>query len=176
MRGGQVFMDSLALHNADAIFGNPGTTENSLLDRLLDYPGIKYYTALHEGVAVSAASFYAQASGRVAIANLHVAPGLGNAIGAIYGAAKANSPVIITAGAQDTRMRLNEPLLSHDLVAMAAPVVKWAAQPSSADEMGPVMRKAFQIASQAPAGPVFIALPVDVMEQETSLLHMWGEY
>ena len=92
MRGGQVFMDSLVLHDATAIFGNPGTTENSLLDRLLDYPDINYYTALHEGVAVSAASFYAQASGLVAVANLHVAPGLGNAIGAA-----ANNPESVSA-------------------------------------------------------------------------------
>lgn len=169
MRGGQVFMEALALNGANAIFGNPGTTENSLLDRLIDYPDIRYFTALHEGVAVSAASFYAQASGRVAVANLHVAPGLGNAIGAIYGALKANSPLIVTAGAQDTRMRLNDPLLGHDLVAMATPVVKWAVQPASADEIAPIMRRAFQVATQAPAGPVFVALPVDVMEQETDI-------
>ncbi len=169
MRGGQVFMEALALHGVDAIFGNPGTTENPLLDRLIDYPDIGYVVALHEGVAVGAASFYAQATGRPAVVNLHVAPGLGNGIGMIYGALKAQSPLIITAGAQDTRMRLTEPLLSHDLVAMAEPVVKWAAQPATADEIGPILQRAFKIATQAPAGPVFVALPVDVMEQETQI-------
>jgi benzoylformate decarboxylase len=72
MRGGQVFMESLLLHGVDCIFGNPGTTENPLLDRLLDYPQLPYYVALHEGVAVCAASFHAQATGRPAVANLHV--------------------------------------------------------------------------------------------------------
>ena len=134
MRGGQVFMESLALHGVEAIFGNPGTTENPLLDRLIDYPDIRYFVALHEGVAVCAASFYAQATGKTAVANLHVAPGLGNGIGMMYGALKAQSPLIVTAGQQDTRMRLNEPLLSHDLVAMAAPVVKWSVEPRTADE------------------------------------------
>ena len=41
--------------------------------------------------------------------NLHVAPGLGNALGAMYGALKANSPMVVTAGQQDTRMRLRDP-------------------------------------------------------------------
>ncbi|MFT4563222.1 MAG: benzoylformate decarboxylase [Gammaproteobacteria bacterium] len=169
MRGAQVFMESLLAHGVECIFGNPGTTENSLLDRLIDYPQIQYYVALHEGVAVGAANFYTQASGKTAVANLHVAPGLGNAIGMMYGALKSNSPIVVTAGQQDTRMRLRNPLLSHDLVAMAAPVTKFSAEPQSADEMGPLMRRAFKIANETPCGPVFIALPVNVMEQETTI-------
>ncbi len=169
MRGGQVFMESLVAHDVECIFGNPGTTENSLLDRLIDYPQLEYYVALHEGVAVGAANFYAQASGKAAVVNLHVAPGLGNAIGMMYAALKSNSPVVITAGQQDTRMRLRDPLLSHDLVAMARPVTKFSAEPNSADEIGPLMQRAFKIANEHPKGPVFIALPVNVMEQETTI-------
>ena len=162
-------MDSLVAQGVDSIFGNPGTTENPLLDSLADYPQIQYYTALHEGVAVGAAKGYAQAGGKTGIVNLHVAPGLGNGIGMIYGALKSSTPMIVTAGQQDTRLRLREPLLSHDLVAMAAPVTKWSAEPRSADEMGAMLRRAFRVANEAPAGPVFVALPVDVMEQETEL-------
>ena len=169
MRGGQVFMESLLRHDVDCIFGNPGTTENPLLDRLIDYPQLPYYVALHEGIAVGAASFHAQATGRTGVANLHVAPGLGNAIGMMYGALKAASPLLVTAGQQDTRMRLDNPLLSHDLVAMAAPVTKFSAEPRSADELGPLLRRAFKIASEPPCGPVFLALPVDVMEGETGI-------
>ena len=169
MRGRQIFMDSLRLHGVEKIFGNPGTTENPLLDSLLDYPDIDYVVALHEGVAVSAASFYAQAANKPAVVNLHVAPGLGNGIGAIYGALKARSPVVITAGQQDTRMRMRSPLLSHDLVAMAAPVVKWSVEPNSADEIGPIMQRAFKVAMEAPQGPVFVALPINVMEQESTI-------
>ena len=128
MRGRRVLMESFVAQGVRHIFGNPGTTETPLLDSLPAYPEIGYVMALHEGVAVGAASFYAQASGRVAVANLHVAPGLGNGIGALYGALKGNSPVVVTAGQQDTRMRLRNPVLGHDLVAMAAPVTKWSVQ------------------------------------------------
>ena len=169
MRGRQVFMETLVAHGVDRIFGNPGTTESPLLDSLPDYPGIEYIVHLHEGVAVGAANFYAQASGKTAFVNLHVAPGLGNAIGMIYSAMKNGSPMVVTAGQQDTRMRLRDPVLGHDLAAMAAPVTKWSVQVESADEIGPVMQRAFKIANEAPAGPVFVALPINVMEQEATV-------
>ncbi len=169
MRGRQIFMDSLRAHGVDKIFGNPGTTENPLLDSLIDYPDIDYVVTLHEGVAVSAASFYSQSANKPAVVNLHVAPGLGNGIGAIYGALKARSPLVITAGQQDTRMRMRSPLLSHDLAAMAAPVTKWSIEPCSADEIGPIMQRAFKIALEAPSGPVFVSLPINVMEQESDI-------
>ncbi len=168
MRGRTVFMNSLRAHGLRAIFGNPGTTESPLLDALVDYPEIRYITTLHEGIAVSAAILYAQATGETVVANVHVAPGLGNALGSLYGALKSSTPLIMTAGQQDTRLRLRDPVLGHDLVAMAAPLVKWATQVNSADEMAAVMQRAIRIANEAPAGPVFIALPINVMEQETT--------
>ena len=169
MRGRQVFMQSLVAHGVERIFGNPGTTESPLLDSLAAYPSIRYVTALHELIALCAASYYAQASGKTGVVSLHVAPGLGNAIGMMYGALRAGSPMVITAGQQDTRMRLNNPVLGHDLVAMAAPVAKWAVQVERADEMAPILRRAFKVANDGPPGPVFVALPIDVMEQETAI-------
>ena len=167
MRGRDVFLQSLVLHGVRHIFGNPGTTESPLLDALADVPSIDYVVHLHEGVAVGAASYYARASGRTAVVNLHAAPGLGNGIGMLYNALKANAPMVVTAGQQDTRMLRRDPVLAHDLAAMAAPVTKWSAQVQSADEMDEVMRRAFKVANDAPYGPVFVALPIDVMEQET---------
>ena len=172
MRGRNVFMQSLAAHDVRCIFGNPGTTESPLIDGLADHPGIRYVTALHEGVALGAASYYAQATGKVGVVSLHVAPGLGNAIGMLYGAARAGSPMLVTAGQQDTRMRLMGPVLGHDLVALAAPVTKWSVEVQRADEMAEVLRRAFKVALDPPAGPVFFSLPIDVMEQETTVAPM----
>ena len=169
MRGRRVLMESLVLQGVRHIFGNPGTTETPLLDSLPAHPQIDYVMTLHESVAVGAASFYAQATSRAAVANLHVAPGLGNALGSLYGAFKANSPVVVTAGQQDTRMRLTNPLLSHDLVAMASPVTKWSMQVERADEIAPILSRAFKVATDQPKDPVFVSLPIDVMEQETSV-------
>jgi benzoylformate decarboxylase len=167
MRGREVLMKSLVAHGVEQIFGNPGTTESPLLDSLADYPSVGYVTHLHEGVAVGAASYYARAARRTAVVSLHVAPGLGNGIGMIFNALKANAPMVITAGQQDTRMLRREPVLSHDLAAMAAPVTKWSTEVRGADEMDEVMRRAFKLAGDPPYGPVFVSLPIDVMEQHT---------
>ena len=70
----------------------------------------------------------------------------------LYGAFKANSPLVVTAGQQDTRMRLTNPLLGHDLVAMAAPVTKWSMQVERADEIAPILSRAFKVATDQPQG------------------------
>ena len=167
MRGRQVLMETLVAQGVECVFGNPGTTESPIIDSLQEYPQIRYVLALHEAVALGAASYYAQASGRVGVVNMHVAPGLGNAIGMMYNALKAGSSLVVTAGQQDTRLRLREPVLGHDLVAMATPVTKWSVQAERADELASVLRRAFKVAQDPPSGPVFVALPIDVLEQET---------
>jgi benzoylformate decarboxylase len=162
-------MQTLVAHGIEHLFGNPGTTESPIIESLPDYPQIRYVMALHEGVAIGAASFYAQATGRTGVVNLHVAPGLGNALGMLYNAHKAGSPLLVTAGQQDTRLRLRGPVLGHDLPGMAAPLVKWSAQVERADELAPLLRRALKIAQDPPSGPVFVALPIDVLEQETEI-------
>jgi benzoylformate decarboxylase len=169
MRGREVLLESLKIHGVEVIFGNPGPTESPLLDGLIEYPDLRYIMALHESVVVAAANCYAQASGKTAVVNLHAAPGLGNALGMLFCAHKARSPMVVTAGQQDVRMRLREPILQHDLVGMAAPVTKWSVQIERASEVGPILRRAFKIAQEEPRGPVFIALPIDVMEAETDI-------
>ena len=168
-KGRQVFMETLIAEGVEYIFGNPGTTESPMLDALLDYPQIKYVLALHEAVATIMADAYAQVSRKVGVVSLHTAPGLGNGLGAVYNAWEGGSPLIVTAGALDTRLRLREPLLGHDLVAMAAPLTKWSVQIDHADEAALVMSRAFKTAREAPSGPVFVSLPLNVLEQETAI-------
>jgi benzoylformate decarboxylase len=158
----------LVAQGVDYIFGNPGTTELPLLELLPDYPQIEYIVALQEAVVVSMADAYAQTSGKVGVANLHVGPGLGNALGSLYNAWEGQSPLVVTAGQQDTRYRLREPVLWHDLVAMAAPLTKWSVQAESADELPELLNRAFKIAQDPPTGPVFVALPLNVMIQQTA--------
>lgn len=167
-KGRQILMDTLVAEGVRYVFGNPGTTELPLLDSLNDYPQIEYIIALQEASAVTMAEAYAQASGTVGVANLHVGPGLGNGLGSLYNAWEGGTPLVVTAGQQDTRMRLREPLLGHDLVAMAAPLTKWSVEARSADELAHVLNRAFKIAREAPSGPVFVSLPINVMEEEST--------
>jgi benzoylformate decarboxylase len=145
-------MDIFRAEGVDHIFGNPGTTELGFMDILQDYPDIRYIVCLHESIALGAAQMYANASGKTGVVNLHVAPGLGNALGALYNAAIGKMPLLVTAGQQDTRMVAREPVLSHDLVAMAKSLAKWAVQLQHVEEIPTLLHRAFKVA-QAPLPP-----------------------
>jgi benzoylformate decarboxylase len=151
------------------VFGNPGTTELGFLEGLQDDPELEYILCLHEGVAVGAAHMYANASGKTGVANLHVAPGLGNSLGMLYNACVGRMPLVVTAGQQDSRMLLREPLLAHDLVAMAKPLTKWAVQLQHVEEIPVLLPRAFKVAQDPPRGPVFISLPGNIIDQEADL-------
>lgn len=171
-KGSDIFLETLKLQGVKYMFGNPGTTELPIMDSLSDYPDLSYILTLHEGVAVAAAHAYALATGKVGVVNLHVAPGLGNGLGLMYTSMDGHSPLVITAGQQDTRMRVREPLLGGDLVEMAKPLVKWSVQVERADEMAHVLNRAFKVALEPPAGPVFVSLPMNVMDETTQVAPM----
>lgn len=168
-RGADLFVDVLQSEGVRHIFGNPGTTELPLLDALSGRAGIDYVLGLQEASVVAMADGYAQACGRPGFVNLHTAGGLGNAMGAILNAKMANTPMVITAGQQDTRHGITDPLLYGDLVGIARPNVKWAEEIQHPEQIPMLLRRAFQDCRTAPAGPVFLSLPIDVMERHTTM-------
>ena len=136
---------------------------------LNDHKDLSYVLGLQESVVVAMADGFARASGSLTACNVHVAPGLGNAIGSIYNAYKSGSPLIITAGQQEQGHGLTEPLLYGPMIDMAQPVVKWAYEISRIEDMPRVIHRAAKIATTAPTGPVFLSLPGDILNQETQI-------
>ena len=132
MTGIEAFLEILAGAGVRHLFGNPGTTELPLNDALARDPRFQYAFGLHEIPVVAMADGYAQASGNVGVANVHVSCGLGNAMGMLYNAHCAGTPVVLTAGQQDRRLRLGEPVLEVDCVGRKAALV---AQPSVVDRV-----------------------------------------
>jgi len=147
------------------IFGNPGSTE---LPMLADFPGdFRYVLGLHEAVVVGMADGYAQASGRVSVANLHTAPGVGNAMGAIFNAQANHAPVLVTAGQQArAQMTLQANLTNRDAIRMPHPLVKWAYEPPRAEDVPLALAHGAHLASLPPQGPVFVSLPMDDWDAE----------
>lgn len=162
--GKQALVEILRQEGVEYIFGNPGTSELPLMDVLAQRDDIRYILSLHEGVALAMAAGYAEASGKLGVTNFHVAPGLGNAIGLIYTAYISRTPLLVTAGQQDRRLQLEEPLLWGDLVRMAQPYTKWAYEIPRPSDLPRAVRRAIKVALTPPTGPVFLALPMDVLE------------
>ncbi|HLC30668.1 MAG TPA: thiamine pyrophosphate-binding protein [Dehalococcoidia bacterium] len=161
-------MEQFLAEGVKHIFGNPGSTELAFMDALQDYPQLQYILCLHETTAVAAADGYARASGRPAVVNVHIAPGLANALSMIYNARKGGTPLVVTVGQQDTRYLLTEPALSEDLVRLGRPWTKWAVEVNRGDDVPMVLRRAFKVAAEPPRGPVLVSLPQNVMDYPVS--------
>jgi benzoylformate decarboxylase len=169
LAGRHAFLQILRAAGVDHMFGNPGTTELPMMDVLPDYPELNYILTLQEGVAMAAADGYAMASGKLGVVNLHVAPGLGNAMGMLYDATKTAPPLLVTAGQQDGRYALTEPILWGDLVRMVESMTKWAYQIDRVSDLPQALRRAIKVATTPPTGPVFLGLPMDIMMAEADL-------
>ena len=124
-------LDLLRSLGMTTIFGNPGSTELPFLEDLPE--DFTYVLGLQESVVLAMADGYAQAKRQATFVNLHTAPGLGNAMGAIVNAFHGHTPLVITAGQQDRRHLALEPLLQGRLVELARPYVKWSHEPVRAD-------------------------------------------
>lgn len=167
--GRAAFLELLASEGVDTLFGNPGTTELAIMEALGDQSKIDYVLGLQEAVVVAMADGYARASGRLAACNVHVAPGLGNAMGSLFNAKFYGSPVLVTAGQQEQGHGLMEPLLYDPLVPIAQPLVKWAVECTRVEDLPRIIRRAAKVALTPPTGPVFLSLPGDVLDGEAEL-------
>src|SRR5262245_19942080 len=123
-RGADVLLEILESEGVRYIFGNPGTTELPLMDALVRAPTLQYILALQEASAVAMTDGYAQAARRPGFLNLHTAGGLGHGMANLLNANVSQTPLVVTAGQQDSRHTLTDPLLFGDLVQIASPAVK----------------------------------------------------
>jgi benzoylformate decarboxylase len=164
--GRSAFLALLKDEGVTHMFGNPGTTELPIMHALKDHPDLTYVMGMQESLVVYMADGFSRASGQLSACNVHVAPGLGNAMGALYGAKFTGTPMILTAGQQEQGHGLMEPLLYDPLVPMAQPLVKWAVEVTRLEDLPRIIRRAAKIAMTPPTGPVFISLPGDILNNE----------
>jgi benzoylformate decarboxylase len=163
--GRAAFLQLLVDEGVTHLFGNPGTTELAIMEVVPDFPQLAFVLGLQESAVVAMADGFCRASGRLAAANVHVMPGLGNAMGALYNAKFSGSPVILTAGQQEQGHGLLEPMLYEPLVPVAQPLVKWAVEVTRAADLPRILHRAAKIALTPPTGPVFLSLPGDVLDE-----------
>ena len=169
MRGSIAFLSLLVDEGVTHLFGNPGTTELPLMAALPKFPQLHYVLAAQESAVVAMADGYARAHGGLAACNVHVAPGLGNAMGSLFNANWIGSPLIVTAGQHEVGHGLTEPMLYAPLEPIARPVVKWAVEVTRLIDLPRVVRRAAKTALAPPTGPVFISLPGNVLDDDVEI-------
>jgi benzoylformate decarboxylase len=167
--GRSAFLALLKDEGITHLFGNPGTTELPIMHALKEHPDLTYVMAMQESLVVAIADGFSRASGRLVACNVHVAPGLGNAMGSLYNAKFTGTPMILTAGQQEQGHGLMEPVLYDPLVRIAEPLVKWAVEVTRLEDLPRIVRRAAKVAMTPPTGPVFISLPGDILNSEAGL-------
>ena len=161
--------DLLRTLGLTTIFGNPGSTEQPFLKNFP--PDFDYILGLQEASAVAMADGFAQATGKPVLVNLHTSAGTGNGMGNIMTAFQNKTPLIITAGQQTREMIVCDPLLTNrDETMLPRPYVKWSYEPKRAEDVPRVMMRAYALALQPPAGPVYVSIPLDDWDK-TALGH-----
>src|SRR5258705_9816122 len=167
--GRSAFLALLKDEGISHLFGNPGTAELPIMDALTDHPELTYVMAMQESLVVAIADGFSRACGKLVACNVHVAPGLGNAMGSLFNAKFTGTPMILTAGQQEQGHGLMEPVLYGPLVQMAEPLVKWAVEVTRLEDLPRIVRRAAKIATTPPTGPVFISLPGDILNSEAGI-------
>ncbi|WP_367130212.1 thiamine pyrophosphate-binding protein [Saccharothrix sp. HUAS TT1] len=166
-RPGRVaIFEQFAADGIKHMFGNPGTVEQGMLDAM-GQSEMAYVLALQESVAVAMADGYARASQGPGLVQLHTGVGLGNAVGMLYQAKRGGSPLVVIAGDAGVRYDAMDAQMAVDLVGMAEPVTKYATRVTDPGSVLRVLRRAVKIAMTPPRGPVFVALPADVLDAVT---------
>jgi thiamine pyrophosphate-dependent acetolactate synthase large subunit-like protein len=157
-------LDQFLADGIHYMFGNPGTVEQGFLDALSDYQDLRYILTLQESVAVAIADGYARATRRPTVVQLHSGVGLGNGIGMMYQARRGYAPLVVISGEAGVRYDAMDAQMAADLVAMAEPVTKWATRVVDPSSLLRVLRRAIKVAATPPMGPVFVCLPLDVLD------------
>jgi benzoylformate decarboxylase len=154
---------ALAAEGVELVFGNPGSTELPLVDAFGRQDRVAYVLGLHEMSVMGMADGYAQSTGRLAVVNVHVQPGIANALAGLINAARARVPMLVTVGQQVTGMLDEQPFLGGDVLSPAAPFAKGLWEPRRVADLPGVLERAIRLARTPPCGPVVVSLPMDVL-------------
>ncbi|MFF3984341.1 benzoylformate decarboxylase [Streptomyces sp. NPDC001797] len=155
-----VTYDLLRSLGLTTVFGNPGSTEQPFLQEFPE--DFTYVLALQEASVIAMADTFAQVTGRPALVNVHSSAGLGNAVGNLVAAYHGGTPLIVTSGQQHRELLIGEPYLGNrEATTLPKPWVKWSYEPARAEDVPEAFLRAYAIALQPPAGPVYLSIPMD---------------
>ena len=166
----QAYLQVAAAHGVEYIFGLPGTSGQEFIGTIADQEKIRFVLALHETCVVSMADGHARVTGRPSLAQVSTLPGSANAVGALYDAYRDRSPVVVTSTNVDTRIAGRDSHTeSKDLVEMTKQFTKWSAEVHRSDRIAEYLNRAFKVASTPPTGPVYLALPSNLLGESVSI-------
>jgi len=166
--GGRLLVDQLIVHGAELAFGVPGESYLAVLDALYDSP-LRFVSCRHEVGAANMADAYGKLTGRPGICMVTRGPGATHAAGGIHTAYQDSTPLILLIGQVGREMMGREAFQEIDYRHMFGPMAKWVEQIDSADRIPELVSRAFHVATAGRPGPVVLALPEDMLVEESAV-------
>lgn len=166
IRGAEALIKVLLHEEVDTLFGYPGGAIMPVYDALFDYQDqLKHYLVRHEQGATHAAQGYARVTGKPGVCFGTSGPGATNMITGIADAFIDSTPMICITGQVASPLLGSDAFQETDIISISKPVTKWNFQITSAEEIAPVMAKAFYIARSGRPGPVLIDITKDAQNE-----------
>jgi len=167
--GGRILVDALRVHGVDRLFCVPGESYLDVLDALYDTPQIALVVAKHEGAAANMAEADGKLTGRPGICFVTRGPGATHASVGVHTAYQDSTPMILFVGQVQRNVRGREAFQEVEFRQMFPALAKWVAEIESADRIPEYVLRAFQVATSGRPGPVVLALPEDVLVEQSSV-------
>lgn len=161
MNGANFVVQALKEHKVSQVFGYPGGAIMPLYDALYD-GGIDHLLCRHEQGAVMAAIGYARATGKVGVCIATSGPGATNLVTGLADAMLDSIPVIAITGQVPTSLIGTDAFQEVDVLGMSLSCTKHSFMVETAEDLGPIIEQAFEIATSGRPGPVLIDIPKDI--------------
>ncbi|MGF1549011.1 MAG: thiamine pyrophosphate-binding protein [Sphingomonadaceae bacterium] len=164
--GGRILIDNLIAQGCERIFCVPGESYLAALDALHGTEEIDLVSCRHEGGAAYMAEADGKLTGRPGVAFVTRGPGACNASIGVHTAFQDSTPMILFVGDVKRGMRGREGFQEIDFPALFAPIAKWSARIDYASRIPELVARAYAVAMSGRPGPVVLALPEDMLEDE----------
>ena len=166
--GGRILIDQLRIHGVDTVYTVPGESFLPALDALYDARDeVRLITARHEGGAANMAEAHAKLTGTPSVCFVNRGPGATHAANGVHTAYQDSTPLIVFIGQGPRRFLDRESFQEIDHRVFFSELTKWSGQIEDPARIPELVSKAMHIALEGRPGPVALALPEDVLTEES---------
>ena len=163
LMGGEILIQGILDQGVDTIFGYPGGVVLGVYDVLFKNPQLRHIMIRHEQGGTHAAEGYARVTGKPGVVLVTSGPGATNTVTGITNAMMDSIPMVIFTGQVPSNMIGNDAFQEADIVGITRPITKHSYLVKDVNQLGDVIKEAFQIAASGRPGPVLVDLPKDML-------------
>lgn len=164
LTGAQLVVKALAAENVSTVFAYPGGQAIDLFDALYDAQGLEVIVPRHEQGLIHAADGYARSTGRVGVCLVTSGPGATNLVTGIATANYDSVPLVCITGQVPLPLLGKETFQEIDIVSVTQSITKYAVMVKRREDLGPILRQAFEIAQTGRPGVVLVDIPKDIQQ------------